>query len=252
MPRIARKYLDSGFFHIMVQGIEKKEIFYKDEYKEKYIELMKNFLRKQDVRLVSYSIMNNHAHIILYSKDIKELIKYMERLNTTYAMHYNRNEDRVGYVFRDRFKSKELYNQDYLTKCIKYVHMNPVKARIVREEKDYKYSSYNDYINKTGIVTKDLIEEIFNSEYNYLKNFLEIEYNEKLFEDIEKEKISVDELQKEIQTFLKKEDVTIEELQVDKRLIKKMYNLLKVKPTKAELARQLGISRSKISKIINK
>ncbi len=50
MPRIARKYLDSGFFHIMVQGIEKKEIFYKDEYKEKYIELMKIFLKKQDVR----------------------------------------------------------------------------------------------------------------------------------------------------------------------------------------------------------
>ncbi len=251
MPRIARKNLESGFFHIMVQGIKKEEIFYKNEYKQKYIELAKIFLEKQDVKLISYCVMNNHVHMIIYSENIKELTKFMERLNTTYAIHYNKNENRVGYVYRDRFKSKMLYNQDYLTKCIKYIHMNPVKARIVRQEKDYKYSSYNDYINKNGIVTEEMLQEIFNSKYNYLKRFLQIEYNEELFEEVEKENISIEKLNTEISKFLEKEEITIEELREDKRLIKKIYNLLKEKPTKAELARQIGISRVKISKILN-
>lgn len=251
MPRLGRKYLENGFFHVMVQGIKKEEIFYKSKYKEKYIQLAKIFSEKSNIEIVSYCIMNNHSHMVLYSEQIKNLTKFMEKLNTTYAMNYNKEENRVGYVFRDRFKSKEIYNQDYLTKCIKYIHMNPVKANIVKYEKDYKYSSYNDYINKTGIAKEELLKKIFNSEYNYLKEFLQIEYNEELFEDIEEVKIDVEELKKEILIFLQKEEIMIEEFQNDKRLIKKFYNMLKVKPTKAELARQIGISRSKVSKIIN-
>ena len=95
------------------------------------------------------------------------------------------------------------------------------------------------------------MQEIFNSKYNYLKEFLQIEYNESLFDEVEKEKISIEELNIEILKFLEKEEITIEELREDKRLIKKIYNLLKTKPTKADLARQIGISRTKISKILN-
>ncbi len=251
MPRIARKYLENGFFHVMIQGIKKEEIFYKKEYKEKYIELMKIFLQKQDVKIIAYCIMNNHAHLILYAEEMQELTKFMERLNTTYAMHYNKHENRVGYVYRDRFKSKELYNQDYLTKCIKYVHMNPVKAGIVSKEEHYPYSSYNDYIHKTGFITEELIKEIFNSKYHYLKEFLQIEYNEDLFQDLEEEKIDKEQLEQQILFFIEKEEIAKEELQEDKRLIRKLYHSLKIKPTKAELARQIGISRSKITKILS-
>lgn len=251
MPRIARESLESGFFHVMVQGINKEKIFNKTEDKKKYIQLIKIFLEKQEIELIAYCVMNNHVHMIIYSEKINELTKFMERLNTTYAVYYNKKENRVGYVFRNRFESKSLYNQDYLTKCIKYVHMNPVKAGIVKKEKDYLYSSYNDYINKNGIVTKELLEKIFNSSYNYLKEFLEIEYTEELFEDFEKEEISIDEIKERIENFIEKEEITIQELREDKRLIKKFYNSLKIKPSKAELARQIGVTREKLSKILN-
>jgi len=251
MPRIARKYLETGFFHIMVQGIKKEKIFYKDEYKEKYIQLMKFFIKKQEVELVSYCVMSNHVHIIVYTEDIKELTIFMKKLNTTYAINYNKMENRVGYVFRNRFESKEIYNQDYLTKCIKYIHMNPVKAEIVKIEQDYRYSSYNDYINKNGIVTKELLRKIFNSEYDYLKEFLKIEYDEELFEELEKEEVTEQKIKDQINQFVKNEKVTLEELKNDKRLIKKLYNSMKLKPTKIKFAEYIGISRIKLSKILN-
>lgn len=251
MPRIARKNLESGFFHIMVQGIKKEKIFCKKEYKEKYIQLMKLFKEKQKIDIISYCVMNNHSHIIIYTEDINELTKYMERLNTTYAINYNKAENRVGYVYRNRFESKEIYNQDYLTKCIKYIHMNPVKAKITATEGEYKYSSYNDYINKKGIVTDKLLRNIFNSEYDYLKKFLEIEYDEELFKDIEHNEITIQELKEKIDKFLDNEEITLEELKKEKRLIKKLYNSLEIKPSKSEFARQLQIERTKISKILN-
>ena len=195
--------------------------------------------------------MKNHVHIIIYTEDINELTIFMRKLNTTYAINYNKEEKRVGYVFRNRFECKEIYNQDYLTKCIKYVHMNPVKAGIVGLEKDYKYSSYNDYINKKGIITEEIIQKIFNSKYNYLKEFLKIEYDEKLFKELEKEEITEEKLQEEIDKFIKKEEITLRELQEDKRLIKKLYNSMELKPTKTKLAENIGISRIRLSKILN-
>lgn len=251
MPRKARKDLETGFFHVMVQGIKKENIFYNNKYKEKYIYLMKFFKEKQKIDIISFCVMENHVHIIIYTEDINELTIFMRKLNTTYAINYNKEEKRVGYVFRNRFESKEIYNQDYLTKCIKYVHMNPVKAGIVRLEKDYKYSSYNDYINKKGIITKEIIQKIFNSKYNYLKEFLKIEYDEKLFKELEKEEITEEKLQEEIDKFIKKEEIILRELQEDKRLIKKLYNSMELKPTKTKLAENIGISRIKLSKILN-
>ncbi len=251
MPRIARENLENGFFHIMVQGIKKEKIFDKDEYKEKYIKLIKFFKEKQKIEIINYCVMNNHVHIIIYTENINELTIFMQKLNTTYAINYNKAENRVGYVFRNRFESKEIYNQDYLTKCIKYVHMNPVKAGITKTEGEYKYSSYNDYINKKGIVTDELLQKIFSSKYNYLKEFLKIEYDEELFEELEKEELTDEKLKEQINQFIKKEEITLEELKKDKRLIKKLYNEMKLKPTKAKLGECIGLSRTRISKILN-
>lgn len=251
MPRKARKDLEIGFFHVMVQGIKKEKIFYNNKCKEKYIYLMKFFKEKQKIDIISFCVMENHVHIIVYTKDINELTTFMRKLNTTYAINYNKEEKRVGYVFRNRFECKEINNQDYLTKCIKYVHMNPVKSGIVKLEKEYRYSSYNDYINKKGIVTEELIQKIFNSKYNYLKEFLKIEYDEKLFKELEKEEITEGKLQDEIDKFIQKEEITLRELQEEKRLIKKLYNSMELKPTKTKLAENIGISRIKLSKILN-
>lgn len=248
MSRIPRKNLEDGFYHIMVQGIKKENIFDKDENKSTYIRLMKLFIEKLKIEMAAYCVMSNHTHMIIQVDDIAQLSTYMSKLNTTYAQYYNKKEQRVGYVFRNRYKSKKIYSQNYLTQCIKYVHMNPVKAGIAKEEGEYKYSSYNQYIEANGIVSKQLLEKIFNSN-EYLKEFLKLEYNEKLFKDFEEEEKK--DIQQELEKFLNKEEIKLEELQKDKRLIKKIYKNIGLYTTKAELARKIGISRVKISRILN-
>lgn len=158
MPRISRKNLSSKFIHIMVQGINKEYIFAKEKCKKKYIYLIFSNIKKYNIKTISFCIMNNHSHLLFYYNTIEEITKLMHDINTTYGKWYNDQNDRVGYVFRDRYKIEEIQDLHHLYSCINYIHNNPVKAGIVEKPSDYKYSSYNEYLYKQGIYNDDLLK----------------------------------------------------------------------------------------------
>ena len=82
----------------------------------------------------------------------------MHKVNTLYAIYFNKKYNRVGYVFRDRYKSQAIYSEKQLYTCINYIHYNPVKAGICKIASEYEYSSYNEYI------------DIFNEKSNNIRN----------------------------------------------------------------------------------
>ena len=152
MPRRARRDLESCYLHVIVQGIERKYIFDKECYKEKYKELMLHKSQVFNVKILAYCIMGNHTHSLLFSENIEEIGKYMKSLNTAYAHFYNKSEKRVGYVFRDRYLSEAIRSERQLYNCLVYIHYNPVEAKIVSLPDKYRYSSYIDYQKNKGIV----------------------------------------------------------------------------------------------------
>lgn len=162
MPRIARKYFNGNIFHVMVQGINKEKIFESEYYKKKYREILKHNIN--NIQIIAYCLMDNHAHILVYTEDIKYLSKFMQKVNTKYAVDYNKLNNRVGYVFRNRFNIQEITDEKHLKNCIVYIHKNPLKAGIVKHEKEYKFSSYNEYIKESDIISKDIIKLIFGVE----------------------------------------------------------------------------------------
>ena len=171
MARIPRKSLDSSYFHVVVQGFEKQFIFKKKFFKKQYLSLLLKGLGKYKVEILSYCIMDNHAHILLFCENIDEMSKFMKEVNTQFALLYNKINDRVGYVFRDRFLSEPIKNEKYLFNCISYIHMNPVEAGMTATPGEYKYSSYNDFINNCGIVNESMLKKIFGSSKDYLEMF---------------------------------------------------------------------------------
>lgn len=171
MARIARKSLESLYFHVIVQGYEKQYIFDKDMYKDEYLKLLLSEISKFNVEILEYCIMSNHAHILLYCDNIEQMSKYMKNVNMKYAKFYNEELDRVGYVFRDRFLSEPIKNERHLFNCIPYIHMNPVMAKIVDSPYEYKYSSYKSFLSKSGIVTDSVLIKLFGSNENYMELF---------------------------------------------------------------------------------
>lgn len=155
MPRVPRKDLNSNYFHVIVQGIEKKYVFEHIKYKQKYKELLMTKAEESKVKLLVYCIMDNHAHMIIYSEKIENLSKYMQKANTSFAVYYNKLNQRVGYIFRSRFRSIPIRSEKQLARTMIYIHLNPVQARICSHPGLYDFSSYNDYIMQKGIATNE-------------------------------------------------------------------------------------------------
>lgn len=218
IPRIARSNLNSSFFHIMIQGHKKEYIFQKRKYIQKYIEIIK----KYQVKIIAFCIMNNHVHFLIKADNVKELSKFMHQINFSYATYYNYMEEgRVGHVYRDRYLSEPITTKRYLIQCIKYIHFNPVRAKIVDNCKDYKFSSYNYFCQ--SLIQNKFIEELSKEDYeNICKNtdynvtFLDVDINIK-------EKILLS-----IQEFVSNKGCKLYEIFDDKQTLKELITELKI------------------------
>lgn len=225
MPRLPRSYIKTPFLHVMTQGINKSYIFEKEEDIRQYIKIMKNLSKEQEIEIIAYCIMNNHAHILIKTEDLKELSKYMQRLNTIYGKYYNQKYNRVGYVFRDRYQSEGIYSEEHLYNCIKYIYENPVKAGICNKAEEYLYSNYKkiDKELKEGYVFIDVREDNQRICEEIIEEFL-IENKMKLNE-VKKNKGKLRELviilKREYNISLRK---IAKEIKLNRETVRKLYN----------------------------
>ena len=221
-----------------MQGINKEYIFKNDEEKKKYLSLLKKYYKMYEVDIICYCIMDNHTHLILYSDNINNISNFMRMVNSMYAIYYNKKYSRVGYVFRDRFKSILIMTREQLYTCIKYIHMNPVKAKIVEKESEYKYSSCNDYLNKSGFLNQRILDFLFFKSQNYIEKFKSIQYK-----NIYDNKVNIKDT---LNKFLNQENINLNQLKKERKLLEKFISYLNSKNykyLKQELADVLGISR---------
>lgn len=141
MARIPRNCMNTSFFHIMIQGNNKEFIFDSKKDIELYLEILQEVKEEIPVSIISYCIMNNHAHFLFYVDEIDKMIKFMHKTGLKYAKYYNKKYNRVGYVFRGRYKTQEIKTISHFYNCIYYIHQNPVKANICEKAEEYPYSS---------------------------------------------------------------------------------------------------------------
>lgn len=146
MPRVSRKDLQTPFLHVMVQGVNKEYIFKNEEYIEEYLNIIEQKKENYNFLILAYCMMSNHAHFLIYTENVEEFGKFMQKVNLKYSMFYNKNENRCGIVFRNRYKAEPIYDIKYLVNCIKYIHENPVKAKIV-EKCDIKYVEIQNFFD---------------------------------------------------------------------------------------------------------
>lgn len=209
----------------MTQGIDRSYIFEDIDDINLYIRTMYNLSNELGLKIIAYCIMNNHAHILIKTEDIHKLSKYMQRLNTKFGRYYNDRHERVGYVFRDRYKSEGIYCEEQLYNCIKYIYDNPVKAGICNTPEEYPYSNYKKinivYENNYSFIDIDENDK-FNCKtfiYNFLKeNNIELE-------ELTKNKLKLKEL---IIMLKKKHDISLrkisEELHLSREIVRRLYN----------------------------
>src|SRR3990172_1092776 len=113
--------------------------------------------KKTGTAVYAWSLMTNHAHILLRSGP-GGISDYMRKLLTGYAVYYNRRHKRHGYLFQNRYKSIVCEEENYLLELVRYIHLNPLRAKMVKsiEELDeYPYSGHSVLIGKRGHKRQD-------------------------------------------------------------------------------------------------
>lgn len=157
MSRQARKYSQSGLYHIVFRGMNRHNIFEEDEDFIKIIDIIKNLKQEMKFEIYAFCLMTNHVHILLKENNIGDISVIMKRLLTRYAVWFNRKYLRSGALIANRYKSQPVERDEYLLSVIRYIHQNPLRARIVTEIDKYKWSSYCEYVNDSNLTDTDFI-----------------------------------------------------------------------------------------------
>ena len=148
MPRVQREKGEFSTYHIIQRGNERKSIFLNDEDKERFIAILIKTREKYNFLVYCYCLMDNHVHLIINDNG-NDISKIMKSINVSYAAYFNRIYQRYGHLFQDRFRSEIINDDAYLLEVSRYIHNNPVKARMVGKPEDYRWSSYNSFLDKT-------------------------------------------------------------------------------------------------------
>ena len=132
MPRKARIDAPGALHHIIIRGIERKPIFRDSRDDQNFIERLDIVLMDSDMPCYAWALMQNHVHLLLRTGTVS-ISTVMRRLLTGYAQQFNRRHNRHGHLFQNRYKSILCEEDSYLLELVRYIHLNPIRAGLVKD-----------------------------------------------------------------------------------------------------------------------
>ena len=156
MARKARAEVEGGLYHVITRGNNRRQIFDSPADYEKFLSLLAVQKTKLPFLLYAYCLMTNHVHLLI-ERQADTIGRIMHRVLTGYSRYYNRRYQRVGHLLEGRHKAILCQSDRYLAELVRYIHLNPVRARMVTRPEQYKYSGHRAYLGMepAGIVDVD-------------------------------------------------------------------------------------------------
>ncbi|MEW6009088.1 MAG: transposase [Candidatus Omnitrophota bacterium] len=142
MPRQARIVVVGYPHHVILRGNNKSFIFYSDEDRHFFIECLKDAKEKTKSKIYAYCLMTNHVHLLVEPSSKDGLGKLVQSLGRRYVQYINRKYNRTGTLWEGRYKSSLVSKDEYLIACSMYIELNPFRAKLVKNLKDYRWSSF--------------------------------------------------------------------------------------------------------------
>jgi putative transposase len=140
-------------YHVIARGNHRQATFLTDLDYEAYLTRLEKYQKRYGVRLYAYCLMPNHVHLLAQTSELP-LSKFMQALQQAYTQRFNRVHAKVGHLFQGRYKSIICDGDEYLLTLIRYIHLNPVRARLVDDPDTYPYSGHRAYLtaNERGLI----------------------------------------------------------------------------------------------------
>lgn len=251
MARQPRQKSASGIYHVMLKGIDGRNIFLHEGDRKKFIDQVLHAQGKDGFSLLAYCLMDNHVHLLL--EENEDLGTTMKRITVGYVLWHNHQYGRSGHLFQNRYLSEAVETDEYLMTAARYIHQNPVKAGLVKKAISYCWSSYQQYIDaynrKATHINPERIMVYFKA-INDFEDFMNSQKEDKCLGYQSFGKITDEELKAIIQ---EKYQVQLgQQLAKEKRneLIQDLYK--NERTNIRQLARLLGLSKSMVERALEK
>ena len=176
MARPLRIEYPGAYYHVISRGIGRESIFRNNRDREKFLEYLETAAERFSIIIHTYCLMSNHYHLLMETPE-PNLSQSIQWLNVSYATYFNKKRKRSGHLFQGRFKAILIDADAYLKQLSRYIHLNPVKAKIVASPGQYRWSSYSAFTGKQArpifLETDWLLSTFGKSKKEAIKNYID-------------------------------------------------------------------------------
>jgi len=169
MSRPKRIQVEGGWYHVFNRGIGRKSVLISDEHYQFFLEILARSSSKYEVEIHGYCLMKNHFHLLIRTPK-GNISRFIQHLSSIFGRYLNKFLNSDGSIFNDRFKSVFVDKNSYLLMISRYIHLNPVKANIVVNPAEYRWSSFKYFcleIDKPSYLITHFILSQFKSPLEY-------------------------------------------------------------------------------------
>ena len=158
MARKPRVHFPGALYHVISRGNQRQDIFLDEKDLKTYLSYLSEYKIRYPFRLYAYALMKNHFHLLLEVEEIP-LSKIMQSLLFRYTRYFNKRYGKVGHLFQGRYRAILCDKDAYLLELVRYIHLNPVRAKVVMESERYSWTGHLSYLGKVrdGLVEEDFV-----------------------------------------------------------------------------------------------
>lgn len=162
MARRPRIHFPGALYHVISRGNRRQGIFRDEKDFQRFLGQLSECKTRYPFHLYAYALMKNHIHLLLEVKAVP-LSRIMQSLLFRYAQYFNRRYREVGHLFEGRYKAIVCDKDAYLLELVRYIHLNPVRARVVNDPEDYMWTGHLSYLGRKGegLIDEGLILGLF-------------------------------------------------------------------------------------------
>lgn len=147
MARKPRVHFPGALYHVIARGNQRQKVFRSDLDRTCYLELLSRYQNRYGFRLYAYVLLGNHVHLLLEAGETP-LAKVMQGLQQSYTLYFNRKYRLVGHLFQGRYKAILCDQNSYLLELVRYLHLNPVRSKLVKDPAEYSWNSHCLYLGR--------------------------------------------------------------------------------------------------------
>jgi len=144
MARRPRLLAPGVLYHVIVRGNHGQKTFLNASDYQAYLERLGRYRKQLGVTVDAYCLMPNHVHLLVETGS-QPLSRFMQGLQQSYTQYFNRKHRKVGHLFQGRYKAIVCQTDEYLLSLVRYIHLNPIRAKMVRKLEEYPYSGHRNY-----------------------------------------------------------------------------------------------------------